>query len=283
MLTKRLTVQGTVAFVVFAPLNLLIGVVLFHLLPGLISESKPISGASMFATFFNVALITSFYEGVYFFQKYKATLIEKEQLQRENATAQLELLKSQVNPHFLFNSLNTLNALIYQNADEAAEFVQKLSKVYRYILEIRDLNSISLQQELLGAEAYVHLLKARFGDNIVVNVDIENDYLQHHVVPLSLQILLENAVKHNTITSMKPLVIDIYSDGQERLVVKNNLMKKRLADESHSTQFGLDNIKKRSKLATGKEADILVTGLHFMVILPLLKKNDSLNLSIQSK
>ena len=212
------------------------------------------------------------YESVYYFRQMQVALLESEQLKKENIQSQLETLKNQVNPHFLFNSLNTLVAIIPENPDMAVEFVQKLSKVYRYILEIRDRQTVCLQEELSALKAYNFLLEMRFGQNLTIRIDIPDDLLDQPVVPLSLQMLVENAVKHNIISTQKPLTIDILSKNK-RIIVQNNLQRKNQyggAILEESTGLGLQNIQNRYQLLAGQPVDIIVTTQTFTVSLPML-------------
>ena len=217
-------------------------------------------------------LIVAIYEGIFFYNQLNISLLEKEQLERENIISQLEGLKNQVNPHFLFNSLNTLSYIIPENADKAVRFVQQLSKVYRYILEIRNEKLISLREEFSFLEAYVFLLKERFGDNLQVNIEIEEIHMNLQIVPLSLQILFENAIKHNIISTERPLAIEVFVEKGNKLIVKNNLQKKNQV--MNSTKLGLQNIKNRYQFLSDKQLEIIVTTGAFIVSLPLLDSKD---------
>ncbi|WP_164851244.1 sensor histidine kinase [Larkinella soli] len=207
------------------------------------------------------------YESVYYFRLLQAALLEAEQLKKENLQSQLETLKNQVNPHFLFNSLNTLASIIPEDADLAVEFVQKLSKVYRYILEIRDLQTVSLKEELTALKAYTFLLQIRFGENLNIRIDLPDEHLTDRLVPLSLQMLLENAVKHNIISTQKPLFIEVFIE-KERVIVRNNLQRKN--QPTDSTGLGLPNIRNRYQLLASQPVDVIVTTQAFAVSLPLL-------------
>ena len=218
-------------------------------------------------SFMSIFLIWAIYEGIIFYTKLQKSIQEKEQLQRENIQSQLEGLKNQVNPHFLFNSLNTLTYLIPEEPDKAVNFVQKLSKVYRYILEIRDQKIVTISDELEFLNAYVFLLKERFGENLNIDIDIPQKYYQSKIVPLSLQILFENVIKHNIISTQKPLMIKV-SIEKDKLIIKNNLQKKNQVISS--TSMGLQNIKNRYQFFTKKEVDVIVTADSFLVALPLV-------------
>lgn len=161
-------------------------------------------------------------------------------------------LKTQVNPHFLFNNLNTLCSIIPENPEQAVDFVQQLSKVYRHILEVKDEKSIPLKEEMAVLEAYAFLLKTRFGDNLEINMEVDPTKMEDMIVPLSLQLLMENAIKHNIVSQDKPLKIIVkVIDGN--LVVTNNLQKKNQIIES--TGIGLTNIRNRYKLIAFCYAD----------------------------
>ena len=227
-------------------------------------------GVSMsVSTLVVIALVVAIYESIYFYQQLKKSIQEKEELQRENIKSQLEGLKSKVNPHFLFNSLNTLAYLIPEDADKSVKFVQKLSKVYRYILEMSDEKLIPLQKELDFLNAYVFLLKERFEDNLQVMIDIPKNRLDDKIIPLSLQILFENAIKHNVISSSKPLVIKVVINEEGKLIVQNNLQKKKQIKDS--TKFGLDNIKNRYRFFSNEAVDVIATSTSFIVSLPLIR------------
>jgi two-component system, LytTR family, sensor kinase len=223
------------------------------------------------ASLVSFVAITSMYEAMRYAQLWQQTVMEKEQLAKVNLQSQLEGLKSQVNPHFLFNSLNTLTHLIPEAPEKAVRFVQQLSKVYRYVLEMRDASTIPLVTELTFLEAYIFLLQERFGDNFRTTIapDIHT-FAQHHIVPLSLQIVFENAVKHNIISAEKPLLIELFVE-KNKLVVRNNLQRKNQIQIG--TGMGLDNIKSRYQLVSQQQMEVIVTAKYFMVLIPLLEKN----------
>ena len=226
---------------------------------------------------FNVALkpslvgtlvVVSINEAAYFLKQWRKTILEAEQLKRENIASQFETLKSQVNPHFLFNSLNTLITIIPEDPELAVTFVQKLSNVYRYVLQNKDRELVTLAEEMKVAEAYLFLLKTRFGENLRVNTDIPQDQLGKFIAPLTLQMLLENAIKHNVVSVEKPLHIYLYVEKDDVLVVKNNLQRKSSVPDS--TQTGLTNITQRYRLLCRRAVEVIVTASNFMVVLPLL-------------
>ncbi|MBN1339934.1 MAG: histidine kinase [Bacteroidales bacterium] len=189
-------------------------------------------------------------------------------LQEENIISQFESLKAQVNPHFLFNSLNVLSSLIYIDQDKAAKFVRQLSRVYRYVLDFKDKDLVKLKDELPFLESYIFLLKTRFDKNLVVETDIAPGDEEMMVAPVVLQLLLENAIKHNVISKNKPLTISIKS-GNNEITVRNNLQLK--SSTEGSSKIGLNNIKKRYEYLTGRKIDILNDENFFAVTIPLLE------------
>ena len=220
------------------------------------------------ATLMIVILVATLYESAFLYDRWRRSIVEAEQLRREHAESQLEGLKNQVNPHFLFNSLNTLAYLIPEDPQRAVQFVQKLSKSYRYILEIRDKKLITLREELDFLHAYLFLLQERFGDNLYAKIAVPDDCLVHHVVPLSLQILFENAIKHNIISAEKPLTVKLWVEGR-RLIMRNNLQLKHQAHPS--TKVGLQNIKNRYAFFSDEQVEVMETEDYFAVSLPLIE------------
>jgi len=194
-------------------------------------------------------------------------LAELERFKKENAESQFESLRAQVNPHFLFNSLNTLSSLIYENQEKAEAFIRELSDVYRYILENRGVERIELQKEMEVAKSYIYLVQLRFDKNLKITVDIPRKWFSKFIAPLTVQMLIENAVKHNIISERKPLWVEIIVEN-EMLIVKNNLQKKE--SKVTSNQMGLSNIKSRYGYLTNVPVEILETGEEFIVKIPLI-------------
>ena len=189
-------------------------------------------------------------------------------LQKEKIESQLETLKSQINPHFLFNSFNTLSAIIEENPNDAVEYVEKLSDFYRSIIQHRDKEVISLEEEIELIENFSFLLKKRFSDNF--NLQIKAKSRSFYIVPLTLQMLVENAVKHNIVSKSKPLNIIVSIDQNEEYIsVKNNLQKK--FSPAKSTHFGLQSIEKRYALLNEKKVKIEETEAFFEVKIPLIR------------
>lgn len=219
------------------------------------------------AALFCSLTVVAIYESIYFMNELRKSVEEKEMLKRESLYAQLDALKTQVNPHFLFNNLNTLVSIIPEDPKRAMDFVQQLAKVYRHILEVKDEQSIPLKEELDVLKAYAFLLETRFGDNIQININVPAEKLDRKIIPLSLQILMENAIKHNIVSSDKPLRIDVFADDG-RLVVSNNLQKKNQLNES--TGIGLDNIRNRYRLLSSRQVEVKENHSDFVVSIPLI-------------
>lgn len=199
-------------------------------------------------------------------------LLNKQKALTGTVSAQFESLKNQLDPHFLFNSLNVLHALIDENQDKAQEFTQGLSKTYRYILEQKNKELVPLETELAFAKSYMQLLQMRFEDGLEVHFSEHLKFSHGNIVPLSLQLLLENVIKHNKITSNRPVEINIYQeDGY--LIVSNNLNKKQHRETSNG--IGLNNIQSRYALLTNRQIHVIETTDTFTIKLPLLTKKQT--------
>ncbi|MDT0605903.1 sensor histidine kinase [Croceitalea rosinachiae] len=215
------------------------------------------------------------YEAIYYYIRLKKSIREEEQAKQAVVQAELDALKNQAQPHFLFNTLNTLRDIIDQNPKEdAKEFVDKLSDVYRFILESGSVNLTSLKDELKFAKSYIHIQSERFGQNLKMKWIIPNTSLDSMIVPMSLQLLLENAIKHNVISKAKPLRILVEVENNY-LVVSNKIQSK--STQIPSTKVGLRNIEKRYHLIAGKSIEIRNEKNQFRVSLPLLKLSDQKN------
>lgn len=202
---------------------------------------------------------------VMFFMNWKEAAVQQEKLKREQLTLQYETLKSQVSPHFLFNNLNALTSLINTNPDKAIDFVKKLSEVYRYVLDQKDTELVDLETELKFVESYIYLQKIRFGSNLDVQIEINNKNFK--VIPLSIQMLVENAIKHNEISDRNPLSIKIYSDDNQYLIIENKLQKKS-GSEGNGT--GINNIKSRYQFFTDRQLLLVISKEYFKICIPLL-------------
>jgi hypothetical protein len=215
--------------------------------------------------------ITLFINAVFvaleFFNHWRKSITEKEALKRSTISAEFESLKNQVNPHFLFNSLNTLSSLIEEDPKLANQFVLQLASVYRYLLSQTDKEKVSLGEELEFMRSYVFLNQIRFGNNLKVDLQVDPTFMGKEIVTLTLQILLENAIKHNVISKENPLHICIQAKDNQ-LCVRNNLQVKKSLPSSNG--IGLSNIQSRYHYFTNQEVLIQKSEDFFEVCVPLL-------------
>lgn len=209
---------------------------------------------------------TGVYLAMSFFHHWKTKSLEAEQYKVAAAQAQIEALKAQLDPHFMFNSLNTLTELVEINSSKSLDFLKSFGQVYRYVLQTREHESVTVQEELDFADSYLFLLKTRFGEALQVEKNVAESDLNKHLPPMTLQLLLENAVKHNVLTASKPLRVRLVSDGQW-LTVQNNLQLK--SSKPYSSGIGLKNITERVLRLTQKEPVIENDNGVFTVKIPL--------------
>lgn len=214
-------------------------------------------------------VIASVLTSMGFFRGWKAQAVRAEQLEKEAYIRQYNALRDQLNPHFLFNSLNVLTELVYEDQDQAVSYIRKLSDVYRFVLDSSKQEVIELEQELEFTEKYVGLLQERFGENIKVTWHKENGRA-HYIVPMSLQLLIENAVKHNVISKQDPLAIDIRID-ENTITVSNSLKPK--SDTMNSTGLGLKYLRDRYERLANKDIKVTesISENRFSVELPTIE------------
>jgi LytS/YehU family sensor histidine kinase len=203
---------------------------------------------------------------LYLNERYRKSLAEVERFRKENAEYQFEMLKLQLNPHFLFNSLNTLSSLVHEDRDNAAEFIRRLSDVYRYVLQNRSKELVTLKEEMDFIRAFAFLQELRFRGMIFFHIDIKNDVLERRIAPMTLQLLIENAVKHNVASMKTPLNIKIIS-LENRISVVNNI---QLKNEFPGTGVGLKNISSRYAFLSDRKVEIIKDEHKFEVIVPLI-------------
>lgn len=202
-----------------------------------------------------------------FLTNWKQSAIHAEALKKENMAARYESLKNQVNPHFLFNSLNALTNLVYEDQEQAVKFIKQLSEVYRYVLDTRDKEVVTLAEELTFLKSYFFLQRIRFGEKLLLNTSLHEE-AGIWLPPLALQMLIENAIKHNVVSDDDPLRVSLYCvDGF--IVVENNLNRKTSSTEP-SAGIGLDNIQKRYAFLISRPVEIIEDGKSFIVKLPIL-------------
>ena len=217
-------------------------------------------------------MILAIYEAIYYYLRLKTKIRQEEESKQMVVQAKMDALRNQAQPHFLFNSLNTLRDIIdFDSKDDAKKFVDKLSDVYRFILDTGNTHLVSLRDELKFAKSYVHIQSERFGDNLKLVWAIEEAALAQLVIPMSLQLLLENAIKHNVISKAKPLEI-IVKVQADQLIVINRIQPK--STQLPSTKLGIKNIEKRYSLISDKIPSFINDGEYFTVSIPLLKSNN---------
>lgn len=204
--------------------------------------------------------------GAYFFHEWKKALIKNERLQKERALVQFDNLKNQLNPHFLFNSLTSLNSLIFENQQLASDFLQQLSKVFRYVLQNKEKELVSLETELNFIENYISLLQTRFHKSLQILIKIPPQDKTKQIVPVTLQILIENAIKHNIANEQSPLTIHIFIEN-DYLHIKNNLQRKSIIETSN--KMGLENMKTLYSFLSKNHVEITEDNLFFEVKIPL--------------
>lgn len=257
---------------------------------GYVHQSDVTVRILLFNVIINLISVGAF-ESVYSLAKWRENMLQKEQFKKETLQSQYESLKNQVNPHFLFNTLNSLSSLIADEPERAEQFVDEMAKVYRYLLQTNrrpddstggEAELTTLSTEMAFIESYFHLLKTRYGSGIRLETDITDADMACLLPPLTLQMLVENAVKHNVIHASKPLRIEIRSLPGSQLMVRNNLQKKN--SRVLSNQVGLSNITAKYRLLAQRRpngnattlgasiTDVVVdeSDTHFTVILPLL-------------
>jgi two-component system, LytTR family, sensor kinase len=235
---------------------------------------RPHISEQLFRFLFNINMVITVIITMLFAQVFRLLLnnyqmrLANASLLKTNAETRFEVLKNQVNPHFLFNSLNTINSLIVTDQQAAVNYVNNMSDVYRYVLKSHELNSITLEEELCFIKAYTHMLKGRYGTKMHIDCSIQLLYSQYQLPPMALQILVENAVKHNVASHNKPLCIRIYTSETGVLVVENNLQKR--TGGAPSTGVGLQNLNLRCKYLSNRHLIIQQTETSFSVTVPLM-------------
>lgn len=245
--------------------TLFYGYDMFHFL-GYVFDAENLR-ISIFAALALTLIATTAWEAEYTITKWKESIEEKEQIEQLSLQYEFETLKSQVNPHFLFNCFNTLSSLISEDPAQAEVFLNDLSKVYRYLLRNNEDGLSTLQNELSFINSYFELLKTRHGDCIQLQVEVDKKYYNYLLPSLTLQLLVENAVKHNIVSKQQPLSIDIFSMPGNKLAVNNNL---QCRPANHSNKVGLSNIKLKYELLQQPGFKVLEDTKNFTVILPLI-------------
>ena len=276
---RRLWLLAGSAVLVTALATVALTLPLHLLLPGGFSLAPTVLlRAIRFSLMPTVAFLT-LYESAYFFQEWKTSLHRAEQLGRAQNQAQLDALQGQLDPHFLFNNLNTLAALIEPGNAPAQQFVEQLADVYRYVLLAKGRATVPLAEELVFVETYLALHKARFRDNLRVEISIAPTALARYVAPLSVQLLVENALKHNVASREHPLHLRLTAtaDAPDALVIENNL-RPRTTGFAPGTGTGLANVRRRYELlGATRPVEAGIAGDAFRVRLPLLPSSQTGN------
>jgi sensor histidine kinase YesM len=230
-----------------------------------VTEKVGLIGVSLLITF----MISSLYASASFFIQWKENLLRAQALEKATLEAKYDTLRNQVNPHFLFNSLNTLIVLVNDNP-VATRYVESMSEIMRYMLQSRDKEAVLLRDELNIAKEYLFIQKNRFGDKLTVDFEIPEQYYHYAIAPLAMQMLLENALKHNVCSAEHPLKVKIYIVDNLYVVVENSVRPKN--DKEPSTGVGLENIRNRYIHLTGKDILVKQGNGRFIVMLPLFEK-----------
>jgi len=204
---------------------------------------------------------------LFFYVLWRISSKKEQNLREENLKFKYQTLKSQINPHFLFNNLNTLSELVYEDAKKADGYIQKLSEIYRYLIENEETKLIELEKEINFVKKYFSLQKERYNDKILLNISIP-DLEDYKIIPISLQSLIENAIKHNSYSQDMPLIINITRDNDD-IVISNNIQRKNII--KNSTKTGLQNLKERVRLILDKELIFKEENNSFVVKMPVIK------------
>jgi sensor histidine kinase YesM len=223
-------------------------------------------GLEIFVTILITLLVTAIHESVFFYRQWKYNFSKSVKLEKDNLEAKYEVLRAQINPHFLFNSLNSLTSIVEENK-AAVDYIQKLSDLLRYMLKSGEKELVLVRDEISIINSYIGLQLMRFDSSLRIKVDVAESYYHYALPPLVLQMLLENCLKHNIVSSEKPLSVEIIAE-KESISVINNLQKK---SDVISTGQGLNNIRGRYRFFTGRNIEISDSNGYFRVTIPLLQ------------
>lgn len=236
---------------------------------GELFASRQLEAVFLVAAMLNI-LIMGATDVILYYRKSHRKALDAEIIKKNKVKYQYDQLKRQLNPHFLFNSLNVLDYLVHTNPDRASDFIGKLAGVYRYLLSKESESVVTLEEERTFVIMYVDLLKERFPEGFEVEMDLDEQYLKTFVIPCSIQLLVENATKHNVISKEHPLKIRIHVQDQF-LRIENNLFPR--SQDAESSKLGLKNIEGQYKALFGKSIQVSKTNEHFSVCLPLIDKS----------
>ena len=243
----------------------------YFLFKWLLTNEPPTSGQIVVTNAYGLVLfIPAFcvYFSLHFLRYWQKSELETEKFKKETLKSQFDNLKNHLDPHFLFNNLNILSALIDKDKIESKLFLDKFADVYRALLKTKDEDLINLQDELDFIHAYIYLLKTRFEENIIFNINIEKDVLLKMIPPLTIQLLIENAIKHNIISEKRPLTVGITSN--DNIIKICNSLYVRPNDSIDTTSSGLDNIRNRYAYFSNESIEVTKTENQFCVTIPLI-------------
>jgi uncharacterized membrane-anchored protein YhcB (DUF1043 family) len=271
-LHRKLQIRNIALAVILTIISVYVLNHFFYSIKGLIdSEPRPMGHRDEFdyTNFFVSALVVGCVLIIRLIYQKQMMNLENESLRREALQSQFESLKNQLSPHFLFNSLTALKTLIREAPETAQNYVNNLSKALRYTLQSNEKKLVTLKEEMVFMEAYLYLIRMRFDTNLSVSTSLNENYLLYRLPPLTIQTLVENAIKHNEISKEKPLIINIITTDAERLAVWNNIQEK--ITEEEGTGIGLTNLSKQFLLLKGEDITISNQDNRFRVEVPLLK------------
>ena len=267
-LVKR-AILGSLALIAYSAIAyVVVQMVMYKLLFASLPEN-PVSWAlrSSYVAILISFMVSLIFVAVAFFQNWKKSLLEAERFKAEMLMYKYESLQNQINPHFLFNSFNVLSDLVYEDPKKAVGFITQLSQLFRYVLDSRDKELVTLKEELEFVDAYAYLLQSRFEEKLTIIKELEAGE-QEMIVPMTLQLLIENCVKHNEISASQPLTIQIVRNGKY-IRVENNLQLKPVGTESKKT--GLSNIRQQYRYFTDKKIVIKESDRSYTVEVPVIK------------
>jgi sensor histidine kinase YesM len=265
--TKHILVEALLIILLLAVFVVGMGLIFSHNKNICFREALQQNSSDILFTVLITFLITTIHEAVFFYRQWKLNFSKSISLEKDNLEARYNALKAQVNPHFLFNSLNSLISLL-ENNPKAEQYVQDLSEYLRYVLLSNSRELVSLSEELENLEKFFHLQKVRFNENLHVDIQINPASLTLQIPPLALQMLVDNCIKHNIISENHPLNIRI-SDDEKTITVKNNFQPKQ---NTESTGQGLKNIEGRYRFIGGESIKIDSNEKYFSVTIPLITK-----------
>lgn len=265
-LAKRIITQLLLTISCSVLISTLITIIIKKNFPSTQGDFESIVNNAMIYTVSNIILM-AILEAWLFFIESKIAKAEAEKLKVELSQIKFEVLKSQINPHFMFNSLNVLSGLINVDVVKAQLFIDEFSQIYRYVLETIEQPVVTLSKELEFLHSYLFLQQIRCGENLRTTLNIQAEHLSMLLPPLSLQVLFENAIKHNVLNESNPLNIEIYSEG-EYLIIKNNIQPKISVT---STGLGLKNLAKRYALISKLEPTFKIQNSHYVAKIPLIR------------